>query len=83
MTTTQLEQTDLIKQKEAIEPPPLNPGDHLSRVDFERRYEAHPDIKKAELIEGIVYMTSAVRFEQHGRPHTRILRIRLSHNIFD
>jgi len=27
-----------------------------------------PDLKKAELIEGVVYMTSAVRYDQHGLP---------------
>jgi hypothetical protein len=42
-------------------PPPLEPGDHLTRVEFERRYEAMPDLKKAELIEGVVYMPSPVR----------------------
>ena len=30
--------------------PPLNAGDRLSRAEFERRYDAHPEIKKAELI---------------------------------
>jgi hypothetical protein len=33
-------------------PLPLNPGDRLSRAEFERRYQAHPEIPKAELIEG-------------------------------
>jgi Uma2 family endonuclease len=50
------------------EPPPLNPGDFLSRAEFERRYEAHPEIKIAELIEGVVYMPSPVRVEQQGSP---------------
>lgn len=49
--------------------PPLNSGDRLSRAEFERRYHAHPDIQKAELVEGVVYVTSPVRAEQHGRPH--------------
>lgn len=53
--------------------PPLNPGDRLSRAEFERRYQAHPEIKKAELIEGVVHMESAVRFEQHGRPHSDLV----------
>ncbi len=39
--------------------PLLHPGDRLSRAEFERRYLAQPDIKKAELIEGVVYMPSA------------------------
>jgi Uma2 family endonuclease len=49
--------------------PPLNPGDRLSRAEFERRYEAHPEIKKAELVEGVVYMPSPLRFAIHSEPH--------------
>ncbi len=52
------------------EPPPLNNGDRLSRAEFERRYAARPDIRKAELIEGSVYVPSPVRFFDHGAPHT-------------
>lgn len=51
-------------------PPPLENGDRLTRVEFERRYNAMPDLKKAELIEGIVYMASPVRNSLHGRPHS-------------
>ncbi len=53
--------------------PPFQTGDHLSRAEFERRYVAHPEIKKAELIEGVVYMASPVRFELHSRPHSDIM----------
>ena len=49
--------------------PRLEAGDYLTRAEFERRYKAHPEIKKAELIEGIVYMPSPVRSKVHGRPH--------------
>ena len=38
--------------------PALEPGDRLTRDEFERRYEAMPALKKAELIEGVVYMPS-------------------------
>ena len=31
-------------------------GDRLTRDEFERRYEAMPHLKKAELIEGVVHM---------------------------
>jgi len=48
--------------------PALNAGDKLTRDEFERRYAAMPDLKKAELIEGVVYMGSPVRHLQHGRP---------------
>src|SRR5262245_450770 len=49
--------------------PELHPGDRLTVAEFERRYEAMPELKKAELIEGVVYMSSAVRFDQHGDQH--------------
>ncbi len=53
--------------------PPLHAGDRLSRAEFERRYQAHPEIKKAELVEGVVYMPSPVRFEKHSYPHLIII----------
>ena len=52
--------------------PPLENGDRLTRAEFERRYDAMPHLKKAELIEGIVYMGSPVGHENHGRPHGRL-----------
>jgi len=48
--------------------PPLRSGDHLTRDEFERRYEAMPEVNKAELIEGVVYMPSPVSAEDHGEP---------------
>ena len=53
--------------------PPLEPGDRLSRAEFERRYKAMPDLKKAELIEGVVYVPSPVRVRRHGRPHAHLV----------
>lgn len=53
--------------------PPLESGDRLTRAEFERRYEAQPEIKKAELIEGIVYVASPVRVRRHGAPHSNII----------
>lgn len=52
--------------------PPLESGDHLSRAEFERRYSAHPEIKKAELVEGVVYVSSPVSF-QHAEPHAWVI----------
>ena len=49
-------------------PVPLENGDRLSRCEFERRYECRPDIKKAELIEGIVYLSLPVRPGVTGNP---------------
>jgi Uma2 family endonuclease len=54
--------------------PLLENGDKLSLHEFERRYNAMPNLKKAELIEGIVYiMPAALRFRSHGQPHGWIL----------
>ncbi len=36
--------------------PPLESGDRLTRYEFERRYTKMPHLKKAELIEGVVYL---------------------------
>ena len=52
--------------------PALENGDRLTRCEFEHRYAARPDIKKAELIEGIVYMPSPVRLAGHAVPHSMI-----------
>jgi Uma2 family endonuclease len=49
--------------------PPLESGDRLTRHEFERRYTAMPHVKKAELIEGVVYVASPLRFNSHGQPH--------------
>ncbi len=54
-------------------PPPLESGDHLRRAEFERRYEAMPWVKKAELIEGVVYIGSPVRNRSHGKPQGMII----------
>jgi len=53
--------------------PPLENGDRLTRSDFEQRYEAMPHVKKAELIERIVYMPSPVRVRSHGKPHGQMM----------
>lgn len=38
-----------------------------------RRYEAMPRLKKAELIQGVVYVGSPVRHRRHGREHYLLL----------
>lgn len=53
--------------------PPLENGDRLSRSEFERRYSAMPEVKKAELIEGVVYRASPLRHQPHGKPHFRLI----------
>jgi len=52
--------------------PLLEPGDRLSRAEFERRYDRMPHLKKAELIEGTVYMPSPVRLKTHAEPHNQL-----------
>ncbi len=51
---------------------PLENGDRLTRELFERRYKAMTRIKKAELIEGVVYMSPLVR-NSHGQAHGQII----------
>ena len=53
--------------------PILEGGDRLSRAEFERRYQGMPEVKKAELIEGVVYVASPVRIKHHGEPHGDIV----------
>src|SRR5579884_3325005 len=53
--------------------PPLEPGDVLTRAEFERRYDAMPGLKKAELIEGAVHMPSPVSWRRHGNPHMALV----------
>ena len=52
-------------------PPPLREGDRLTREEFLRRWEAMPDLKHAELIDGIVHMPSPVKLE-HSDLHFRL-----------
>ena len=49
--------------------PVLESGDRLTRAEFHRRYLGRPDIRKAELVEGVVYVASPVRVSVHGEPH--------------
>jgi Uma2 family endonuclease len=51
---------------------PLENGAHLSAFEFIRRYDAMPEVKKAELVNGIVYMASPIQLDQHGEPDALI-----------
>ena len=53
--------------------PRLANGDRLTRAEFERRYHAMPEVKKAELLEGVVYMPSPVTFDRHAEPHADLM----------
>ncbi len=53
--------------------PPLENGDRLTRPEFERRYDAMPGLKKAELIEGVVYLPSqGLASPEHAEFVTRL-----------
>jgi Uma2 family endonuclease len=67
MTTVSAQETASRPRARRI--PPLRSGDHLTRDEFERRYQAMPEVNKAELVEGVVYMPSPVSAEDHGEPH--------------
>ena len=47
----------------------LEQGDRLTRDEFERRYQRMRRLRKAELIEGTVFMPSPVRATKHAEPH--------------
>ena len=51
--------------------PPLEHGDQLSREEFEQRWQLHPEIKKAELIDGMVFLDVTVT-RRHGKPHLSV-----------
>ncbi len=46
---------------------PLENGECMHSREFLRRYDRMPHVKKAELIEGVVYMGSPVSVD-HGKP---------------
>jgi Uma2 family endonuclease len=49
-----------------VSPPSLLEGDCLTSEEFLRRWDAMPDLKHAELIDGTIYMSSPVSLG-HGR----------------
>jgi Uma2 family endonuclease len=61
------------ERQSACDGPILETGDRLTRVDFERRYEATSGLKKAELIEGVVIVPSPSRLRRHSEPHAHIM----------
>jgi Uma2 family endonuclease len=58
---------------QSLTSPPLEPGDRLTRAEFERRYQTMSNVKKAELINGVVHMPSPVRLRRHGDPHVDLV----------
>jgi Uma2 family endonuclease len=62
--------------------PPLEHGDHLSVAEFEHRYQAMPNLKKAELIEGVVFMPSPVADDAHAIPHFDLITWLGTYHVF-
>jgi Uma2 family endonuclease len=54
--------------------PPLENGDRLTQAEFHRRYVAMPQVKKAELVEGVVHMPSPIR-NSHATAHAAIMTV--------
>ena len=53
--------------------PLLRDGERLSRAEFLRRWDAMPDLKRAERVEGVVrLMPSPVSVRDHAEPHYNI-----------
>ncbi len=61
--------------------PRLQNGDRLTRAEFERRFDATPGLKKAELIEGVVYMPPPVSFTYHDLPNTDLLGLLIQYRV--
>ena len=77
MTTLTTEPPTALSFKPAAKPrvPALVTGDALTRDEFERRYEAMPSNVRAELIQGVVYITaSPVRIDLHSSPQSILAR---------
>jgi Uma2 family endonuclease len=68
--------------QESLPIPPLDSGDRLNRYEFERRYSTMPSLKKAELIEGVVYAAAALRFRSHAEPHGNLMGWQWTYKIF-
>lgn len=71
MATAALKRKPAAKMNGRI--PPLESGDHLTAAEFERRFDAMPDLKKAELLEGVVFVPSPVSLDRHGEPHSDLV----------
>ena len=51
----------------------LEAGDVMTRPEFHRRYALHPEIRSAELIEGVVYVEGRVSARDHGEQHAAMV----------
>ena len=73
MATTLQTPVNVPEEAHAGEIPRLENGDRLTDQEFLRRFRAMPEVKKAELIEGRVYVASPVSAIAHGEPHASVV----------
>lgn len=82
---------DIARTRPRASPPLLHNGDKLEAIAFLERFEAMPELKKAELIDGIVFMGSPVS-ARHGKCEnvlaglfwfysTHVLEVTASNNV--
>jgi Uma2 family endonuclease len=71
MTTTTLERTKPRQSNGQAVLLPLRNGEHLSRGEFERRWDPTRELRLAELIEGIVFMSPPIS-DTHSEHHDRL-----------
>ena len=55
------------RQPRPLTPPALESGMRLTAEEFDRRYET-ADCIRAELVQGVVYVASPVRIDEHANP---------------
>lgn len=53
--------------------PPLENGDRLSRAEFYPRWDAMPNLRRAERIDGVVFLQSKVCHAGHAHPHSQLV----------
>lgn len=70
---TKVRSKQILRKRAMIVDPPLLSGDRLTRREFERRYSALPEIKKAELVEGAIHVAAPVRLYSSAQPHAQII----------
>lgn len=54
-------------------PPKLENGAAMSQAEFHRLYERAEDLSRVELIEGVVFMPSPIKWDGHGREQSAML----------
>ncbi len=73
ITITRPQPVAPIQTQAPVYVPSLENGDHFTRAEFERQYAKTPKEFRAELIEGVVHVSSPARVRAHGEPHSTII----------